>query len=318
MRAIVVTDLARGTVELVQRSAPRPGPGDLLVRVRAAGVNPVDWKLRSGTLGRLAGRFMPDVPGLDVAGVVEEAGLEAAGDPALAPGTRVLGMTRRGGGFAELALVHRTAAARIPDGLGFEEAAAIPVAGLTALQALRDLAALTAGQRLLCNGAAGGVGTFAVQLGRVLGARVTAVTSAGNAELVSSLGAERIIDYAREDFTQPPGEYQVILDAVANRTFSACAPRLTRGGVYITTLPGPANLAWVALSRLGLAGGKRAVIASVKPTGADLAYLARLAVEGKIRSVLDRVLPLAEAQSAFAQSRGGHVRGKLVLSLGAG
>ena len=151
MKAIVVTDRRTGSVELVERAAPRPGPDELLVRVNAAGVNPVDWKIRSGLLGRLAARLIPEVPGLDVAGVVEEAGPAALaqGGAAFAPGTPILGLARRGGTFAELAVVRLTAAARKPEGLSFESAAAIPVAGLTALQALRDLARLSAGQHLL-------------------------------------------------------------------------------------------------------------------------------------------------------------------------
>ena len=144
---------------------------------------------------------------------------------------------------------------------------------------------------------------------------MTAVTSARNAEMVSSLGAERVIDYGEEDFTRESDEYDVILDAVANRNFSACARRLAPRGVYITTLPTPINLVWTALSSLGLSGRKRSFIARVQPVGSDLAYLAGLASDGQVRPILDRVLPLDQAAAAFAESRAGHVRGKLVLSV---
>lgn len=320
MRAVIVTHRGTGRLESVERPAPRPGPGELLVRVVAAGVNPVDWKFRSGALGRLAARAMPEIPGVDVAGVVEEVGPgagAAVGEP-LARGTAVLGMTRRGGGYAELALVEQAAAARKPEGLGFTDAAAIPASGLTALQALRDGARLSSGQRLLVNGAAGGVGTFAVQLGRFLGAKVTAVTSARNEPMVRELGAERVIDYSREDFTRAADEYDVIFDAVANRTFQECARRLASNGVYITTLPGPANLLAVLRTRLGLAGGKRAIMVNVQAKGSDLAYLAELAAQGKVKPVVERTFLLAEAEAAVGASRGGHVRGKLVLEVGSG
>jgi NADPH:quinone reductase-like Zn-dependent oxidoreductase len=315
MRAIVVTDRSIAKLALVDRPAPRPRPGELLVRVRAAGVNPVDWKARSG----LPGRLVSEVPGLDIAGVVEEAQPSKGGAPEadFPRGTPVLGLTRQGGGYAELAVLPRTAAVRKPEELRFEDAAAIPCAGLTALLALRDQAKLRAGQRLLVNGAAGGVGTFAVQLGRALGATVTAVTSARNAELVASLGAERVIDYAKDDFTHLPDEYDVIFDAVAGRSFAACRGRLAPGGAYVTTLPGPADVGWAVASRVGVLGGQRAYVTNALHgvSRANLAYLARLAVEGRVKPVVERVLPLVNAAKAFAESRAGHVRGKLVLSL---
>jgi NADPH:quinone reductase-like Zn-dependent oxidoreductase len=319
MRAIVVTDRRTGRLEQVERPAPTPGKGELLVRVVAAGVNPVDWKMRSGVLGRLAARAMPEIPGIDVAGVVEVAG-PAANGPAgesVGVGTPVIGFTRRGGAFADLALVEQALATRKPEGLGFPEAAAIPIAGLTALQALRDRAKLSPGQKLLVNGASGGVGTFAIQLGRLFGARVTAVTSARNEAMVRELGAERVIDYQREDFTRGSEEYDVIFDAIGNRSFRDCAPRLTREGIYLTTLPGPANLLPLVKTRLGAKGKKRAILANVQPKSSDLAYLADLAAKGTVKPIVERILPLSEYEAAMAASRGGHVHGKLVLAVGA-
>lgn len=316
MKAIVVTDRVAGKLELTERSTPKPGRGDLLVRVHAASVNPVDWKMRSGVLGRLLARVMPEIPGLDVAGIVEAVGPSWLGATAFSVGTPVFGLTRHGGAYAELAILPEANSARIPEGLGFVDAAAIPVAGLTALQSLRDLAKLQSGQRLLVNGASGGVGTFAVQIGRFLGARVTAVTSTRNLEQVVGLGAERAIDYSKEDFTRHPDEYDVIFDTVANRRFSECAPRLARGGIYIATLPSATNVGWRVLTRLGLGGRKRVAMSSVKPSRADLAFLARLVTEGKVKPAVERSLPLAGAPEAVDESRGGHVRGKLVLAVG--
>ncbi len=318
MKAIVVTNRWTGTLTLSERPAPRPGPGELLVRVRAAGVNPVDWKMRSGLLGATVGRGLPEVPGIDVAGRIEAVGPRARPDDAnaFASGMRIVGFANRGGAWAELVVVARSRAARLPDEVGFVEAAAMPVAGLTALQALRNRAGLAAGARLLVNGASGGVGTFAVQLGRILGAHVTAVTSGPNADLVKRLGAERVVDYTREDFTRSPDQYDVILDAVASRTFAQCRPCLAPKGTYITTLPGGSNLAWSALARLGAAGGRQVVLASVQPESADLAYLAKLVAQGELRPTIEGELPLAEASDAVAQSRGGHVHGKLVLTVG--
>jgi NADPH:quinone reductase-like Zn-dependent oxidoreductase len=283
----------------------------------AASVNPVDWKMRSGVLGRLLAGVMPEIPGLDLAGVVEAIGPSQGGGGEFTEGMPVFGMTRRGGAFAELALVSENMAARKPDGLGFAEAAALPVAGLTALQSLRDLAKLRSGQRLLVNGASGGVGSFAVQIGRVLRARVTAVTSTRNIEWVVGLGAERVIDYSKEDFTRLADEYDVIFDAVASRRFGECSARLARAGAFITTVPSPKNMAWMALARAGLAGGKRVAMVNVAPKGADLAYLAALVAEGKLKPSIERTLPLDHAPEALDESRGGHVRGKLVLSINA-
>jgi len=342
MRAAVLTGY--GGVERLQlRQVPRPEPGSgqLLVRVRAAGVNPIDWKIRRGRLRLLLPARFPLVLGFEVAGEVEAVGPEV-GD--FAPGDEVFAMLdgRHGGGYAEYAVAGQAGAALKPEMLGWEEAAAMPVAALTALQALRDVAGLGPGQRLAVTGAAGGVGHLAVQLAAALGARVTAVAGPDHQEFVRRLGAERAVDYTREDFTaldeagdtgrsdgerqggahqgaadEEAGSFEVIFDAAGAYDFGVCEPALTPGGIYVTTQPGPAI--FLAILRAGLSrlvdrgSARRAATLRVKPRGEDLAVLADLVAAGRLRPAIDRVYPLAEVRDAHTASEAGHPRGKIVL-----
>jgi NADPH:quinone reductase-like Zn-dependent oxidoreductase len=290
MRAAVVTGYGGvERLELREIDPPEPGSGQLLVRVRAAGVNPIDWKIRRGGLRLLLPARFPLVLGFDVAGEVAAIGPEVAD---FEPGDPVYAMldSRHGGGYAEYAVVGEAAAAPKPEALDWEEAAAVPVAALTALQALRDRPGLRPGQRVAITGAAGGVGHFAVQLAAALGARVTAVAAPDRQDFVRQLGAERAVDYSREDFTtlgegaadgaepgsgsrpggpdddggrdgddpEDAGEggdagglYDVVFDAAGASSFAACEPALAAGGVYVTTNPGPAI--FLAQLRAGLA-----------------------------------------------------------------
>ena len=230
MRAVVINEYGPSEkLTLVDLNEPGPRPDEVLIRVRAAGVNPVDWKIRSGMLKLVLWLRFPFIPGFDISGDVEAVGSQVTrfkpGDPVYA----MLGPPR-GGGYAELAVAPESAVARKARSQSYIEAASMPVAGLTALQGLRDLGRLKPGQSVLINGASGGVGTFAVQISRALGARVTGVCGPKNVGLVRSLGAEMVLDYTKEDFTAPGKAYDVILDAVAKSSFANCRKGTRAGG----------------------------------------------------------------------------------------
>ena len=323
MRAIV----ARGhggpkvlRTEEVER--PEARGKKVLIEVRAAGVNPVDWRIRRGELRPLSFLLPHRVPGRDVAGVVVELGDEVRG---FEVGGRVFAMLdgASGGGYAEYAVAGEGAVAPMPENLSFEEAAGVPLAALTAVQAIRDALlevtrnaphACDTGQlerrRVLINGASGGVGTFAVQFAKISGAEVTAVCKAESAALARELGAAHVVDYKEEDFARHQERYDVIFDVVGNRSFGACKRALRPAGVYVTTEPGARNF----LSQVAtIPAHKKARVVLVKPSGEDLSLLKQLFEAGRLRVVLDSVYPLEEAAGAHAHGETGHTRGKIVL-----
>jgi NADPH:quinone reductase-like Zn-dependent oxidoreductase len=272
------------------------------IKVAAAGVNPADWRLRSGQF-RIAMRLrLPFVPGSDIAGVVEAVGAEVH---QFRPGDPVYAMTpaAQGGGYAERAIVAAEQVARAPQGISFAEAAGTPLVALTALQALRDKAQLRAGQRLLVYGASGGVGSFAVQIGKAMGAEVTAATSGRNRELVRGLSADEVLDYTRDDVAAARERYDVIFDAVNVLSFGKMRPALRPGGVMVSVNPIIEQLspAWLARFR----GGRRLRSLFVQPSSTDLAQLAQWIAAGQVRAVLDRTYPLAEAAAAHMYSASG-------------
>jgi NADPH:quinone reductase-like Zn-dependent oxidoreductase len=298
---------------------PEPGPGELRIRVRAAGVNPVDWKIRRGDLRLILRSKLPMILGGDVAGEVDAVGPGVSrfgpGDPVVA----LLDLARGGGGYAEFAVCPESAAARRPEAWSVEEAASVPIAGLTALQSLRDLGRLPegGGGSVLVNGASGGVGTFAIQIAKAMGARVVGTCSASNEGLVRGLGADEVIDYRLEDFTRRDDRFDVVLDASARSSFGRSSRVLKPGGAYVSTLPSPGLFAWKgALPVLRLLGNrKRAHFVLVSALGEDLAFLGRLGDEGRLRPVIDRVFPLEEVRQAHERSETGHPAGKVVLRI---
>jgi NADPH:quinone reductase-like Zn-dependent oxidoreductase len=226
------------------------------------------------------------------------------------------------GGYAGYAVVGEDATSTMPESLSYEEAAAVPLAALTAVQALRGALrdastphACDTGEnerrRVLVNGASGGVGTFAVQLTRVFGAEVVGVSSARNAGLVRELGADCVVDYAEEDFTLHRERYDVVFDVVGNEGFTSCRKALKTGGIYVSTEPRPRNFLWQLLTFPGENRKGRAVI--VRPSGRDLSLLKYLFEAGKLRVVLDRVYPLEDVAEAHSYGASGRARGKLVL-----
>jgi NADPH:quinone reductase-like Zn-dependent oxidoreductase len=288
---------------------PAPRAGEVLVAVRAASVNPVDWKVRRGDMRALSGK-PPKILGTDFAGTVAALG---AGVTGLAAGTAVIGTTRmmlRGqGSHAERVAVAAKRVAPVPAGLGFEEAAALPVAGLTALNGLRRCGDL-AGRAVVVVGATGGVGHLALQIARARGARVTAVCSGRNAERARTLGAEEVLDYREVDFTRGGRRWDVVFDT-HGIGFGDAARALADRGIYATTLAGPAEVVRHLWRRI--AGGRQVALANLRDRREDYAELARLVASGAVRPVVARVFPLEQAAEAFAAQEAGGTVGKVVI-----
>ncbi len=325
MKAIVQDTYGSPDVlELRDIDRPEIRDGEALIRVRAAGVNPADWAIMGGLpyIARpVYGLRKPKnaVRGTDVAGTVEAVG---AGAGRLQPGDEVFGWCGGlGGAFAEYASVSEDALAPKPANLSFEEAAAVPMAGFVALQALRDHGNVRAGQKVLINGASGGIGTFAVQIAKAFGAEVTGVCSARNVDMVRSIGADHVIDYTSEDFTRKDRRYDFILDNVANHSLSDLRRALTPTGTLVPNGGGFDNH-WFA-------NGDRVIGAHVlnrfvshrlrpflvSPNLEDLAVLKELIEAGKVAPVMDRTYPLSEVPEAIGHVGGGHARGKVVITV---
>jgi len=322
MRAIIQTGYGTADV-LALREVERPVIGDdgVLVRVSASSVNAQDWHLLRGQPA--VTRLMPGfglrrprrpVPGVDVAGVVEAVG---PGVPDLRPGDEVFGA--RVGAFAEYVAGGERHFVRKPAGLSFEQAAAIPVAAITSLQALRDHGDVRAGQRVLVLGAGGGVGSFAVQLARALGAHVTAATSTAKVEMVRSIGAEEVIDYTVEDVTRSRRRFELILDVGGYASLGDLDRSLTPDGRVV--LIGAGNVSSV-VTRLAAAKlrsrlrGQRMVFFIARVRRDDLLAIAALVEAGKVTPVVDRVFPLAQAGEAVQRLGTGQAAGKVVIAVG--
>jgi NADPH:quinone reductase-like Zn-dependent oxidoreductase len=314
MRAAIIAHYGPPNVFEI-RDVPQPevAPGKVLVRVHAASVNPVDWRIRNGSLRFVLPVRLPLVLGYDIAGVVVEVG---PGVSEFKPGDEVfayLDSFLRGGGYAELALASRRVLAPKPGSLSFVEAAAVPLAATTALQALRDYGQIHSQSHVLVNGASGGVGTFAIQIAKMFGAEVTGVCGPSNVELVQQLGADRVVDYTKTDFTQEGRQYDIVLDAVAKSSYTACRRVLKPKGHYISTLPSPKQ--FLDLGLTWLLGGLRSHTFFARPDGSDLRHLKELIESGKVRPVIDRTFPLEEVAKAHELSQAGHARGKIVLEV---
>jgi NADPH:quinone reductase-like Zn-dependent oxidoreductase len=303
MKAAVYAKTNSGKVlRIVEVPTPIPKDREVLLKVRAASVNPLDWRLKKRR------------PGMDVAGEVVAAGKHVK---QFKPGDAVFGTCQ--GAFAEYACASEAALLSKPENLTFEQAASVPIAGLTALQGLRDHGELQPGQTVLINGAAGGVGTFAVQIAKSLGAKVTGVCSARNMEMVRSLGADLVIDYGEEDFTQSGRYYDVLLDNAGNHPLLALRRVLTPRGRCV--LAGAPKETWPAVARIlkalawppFLPRKFRFFIAKLRK--ADLAALCELMKSGKITPAIDRRYPLSSTADAIAYLEQGHARAKVVVSL---
>ena len=322
MRAIVRDTYGFGALELRELDKPLPQDDEVLVRIRASSVNQAEWYAVAGRpyVGRLQmGLRKPKQNrlGVDFAGTVEAVGRDVT---AFRPGDEVFG--GRDGAYADYVCVREARAiVTKPANVTFEEAAAVPVAGLTALQGLRDKGQIRAGQQVLFNGACGGVGTFAVQIAKSFGAEVTAVCSPRNVELVQSLGADHVVDYTQEDFTRSERHYDLVLDVAGSRSWReltrVLAPAATVvlvGGPKANRLFGPLGHV-IRLSLAALVSRRKAVFFIAKFDRADLETLRGLLESGQVKPVVDRRFELAAIADAFEYLGEGHARGKIVVAL---
>ncbi len=324
MKAMVYENYGPPEVlEVRELDVPTLAPSEVLVRVMASALNPYDRHLMRGDpfLVRLAkGLRRPrrvTVPGADLAGIVQRVGPAVtqfrAGDEAFA---LVLG-----GGLAEYAIVAADRLAPKPRNLTWEQAAAVPVAGLAALQALRDLGRIESGHRVLVNGASGGIGSFAVQLAKWFGAEVTGVYSTRNAALVQSMGADHVIDYSAHDFTTGSNRYDLILDTVGNRPLLECRRVLTPKGTFVTVGGGGGRFLGQAGQQLRTAMlspfvHQRMVSLSLAASAEDLRFLGELIENGDVTPLIDRVFPFEETAQAMRYLESGHAKGKTVVMVG--
>lgn len=314
MKAIVINSYGSSDVlELASVDIPKVKRKQLLVEVKAAGVNPLDWKIRKGMMKFITGRKFPKILGSDIAGIVKEIGRDVThfkiGDEVFA----MVNVMFNKGGYAEYAVVNEKYSCIKPDNLSFIEAAGVPGSAITALQILRSKVKLKENQHILINGASGGVGTFAVQIAKVLGARVTGVCSGNNVKLVSSLGADLVIDYTKNDFIEGTERYDIIFDTVGNKEFADCKRVLSPSGTYITIVP---NVRKVLLSFLtSILPGKKCNFVSVIPRAEDLLWLKENIEKENIRVVMDKIYPLEKAKEAQEYLETGHARGKVVLRI---
>jgi len=317
MNAVVQTDYGTADVmELREVEKPTPGDGEVLVRVLAA-------SLAAGEYFGMRGKPFPIrmyigfpkpkkdfVVGLDCAGVVESVGKDVT---RFQPGDEVYGECR--GSCAEYAVAKEGGLAPKPANLSFEQAAAVPTSACTALQGLRDHGKVRPGQKVLINGASGGVGPFAVQIAKALGAEVTGVCSTRNVEMVRSIGADHVIDYTKEDFTKAGARYDVIMDNVGSHSLSATRRALTPTGVHIPS-SGHAGMGWViAASLAGIFVRQQGSPFVASTTSKDLATLSEFIEAGKVTPVIDRTYPLSHAPEAFRYLDEGHARGKVVITV---
>ncbi|MDP1922315.1 MAG: NAD(P)-dependent alcohol dehydrogenase [Myxococcales bacterium] len=313
MKAIIYDRYgAPDVLELRELAPPVAAGGEVLVRVRAAALNPKDSLIRKGKFKAASGPTFPKLLGYDVAGVVEALG---AGITKLRIGDEVFGMRNgfTGGTVAELVTLQETELCLKPVALTFEEAAALPLTSLTALQALRDLGGVGPGARVLIHGASGGVGVVAVQLAKALGATVTTTCSEKNLEFVRSLGADETLDYTKETGLEPGRDWSCVFDVFGNRRFSTAKASLGPRGVYVSTVPSVRSVfddlrtRWLPF--------KKSRLVVVKSNTTDLEALCGFVERGQLKPIIDRVVPLAETAAGQAHVETKRARGKVVISV---
>ena len=320
MKAIVYTKYGSPDVlQFKEVEKPAPKEGQILVKVYAASANPLDWHFLRGSpfLARLAGGLRkPKDPrlGADFAGRVEAVGANVT---QFQPGDEVFGAST--GAFAEFICVAEIEVALKPANLSFEEAAAVPVAATTALQGLRGYGQIHSGQKVLVNGASGGVGTFAVQIAKSFGTEVTGVCSTRNLDMVRSIGSDHVIDYTREDFTRTGQHYDLIYDAVGNRSVSAYRRALNPGGTCVvagfTSLPRLFEHMLLGPLRSKIGDKKVGLMGTAQIKQQDLVSLRELLEAGKVTPVIDRRYPLHETAEAIRYQEAKHARGKVVITV---
>lgn len=319
MKAIVYTKYGSPDVlQLKDVEKPSPKDDEVLIKIYAASVNAYDWHFLTADIFLIrfmgGGLFKPKDTrlGADVAGRIEKIGRNVK---QFKPGDEVFGMVK--GAFAEYTCTSENALALKPINASFDQAAALPMAAITALQGLRDEGQIRAGQKVLINGASGGVGTFAVQIAKSFSAEVTAVCSTRNLEQARSIGADYVIDYTKENFTKKDQQYDLVLAANGYHSLSAYKRALTPKGIYVMTGGTMAQIFQSMLfsSVMSEKDGRKMGGVSAKPNQTDLVYLKELYEAGKVRSVIDRRYPLSEAAEALRYLGDGHARGKILITM---
>ena len=283
--------------------------GEVLVKVYAVSVNPVDVVIRKNRIMSFFVNRGSKITGSDLSGKIVSVGKTVV---SMKNGDDVFGF-KQGGTTAEYVAIPENKVAIKPINMTFEEAAAVPLAALTALQALRDKGNICSGQSVLVNGASGGVGTYAVQIAKSFGTDVTGVSSTKNLELIKSLGADKVIDYTKEDFTRTNQRYDIILDAVAKSSFSKCKKILNKGGIFISTRLSPLLLIQVVSTVLF--GSKKAKTMFVNSNTKDLEIIGKLVKEGKVKSVVEQSYPMNKTSEAHLHIENGHTIGKVVITI---
>jgi NADPH:quinone reductase-like Zn-dependent oxidoreductase len=286
----------------VEMRRPTPGANEVLIKIQAASVNPVDWKLRAGYMKDFIPLTFPSTLGWDVSGTVEEAGVDVT---RFKRGDEVYALLE-GGGYAEYAVARETVVALKPRTLDHIQAAAVPVAGLTAWQALFEVAQLSAGQKVLIHAAAGGVGNFAVQFAKARGAYAIGTASSKNQAFLRELGVDKAVDYQKVRFEDVLRDVDAVLDTIGGDTLERSFKVLKKGGVLVSLVQPPSP---ESATKYGV----RALFYGAHASSSDLAEIAKLIDDGKARPVVETVLPLTEARRAHELSQSGHTRGKIVL-----
>jgi NADPH:quinone reductase-like Zn-dependent oxidoreductase len=318
MKAIVYTKYGPPDVlQLKEVEKPTPKDNEVLIKIHASTVTPMDWRFRNGKT--LIARFMTGlikpktsyhILGVEFSGEIEAVGRDVK---RFKQGDQVYGGGPPSGAHAEYVCIPEEKVGIKPSNMTFEEAAGVTFAGTTALKFLREKGNIQEGQKVLINGASGGVGTFAVQLAKYFGADVTGVCSTSNLEMVQSLGVDKVIDYTKEDFTKTGRTYDIIFDAVGKRSFSQCKGSLNRGGIYLSTVATiPLLLQMLWTSKIG---DKKAVFALLPFVPEDLIFLKDAIEAGKIRTVIDRTYPFSEIAEAHRYAEKGHAKGKVVITV---
>lgn len=303
MKTVLIREYgSNDVVEVTDVLRPEPGAGEVLVKVHAAGVNPIDWKIRGGA-GERMGMTLPIRLGSELVGTIETCG---AGVSQFQKGDAVFGMVPSGG-FSQYAVIKADHLVLKPKNLSFVEAAAIPLAGTTAWQALFDEAKLLAGQRLLITNSSGGVGSLAIQFAKARGAHITAVASGRNEKFVRNLGADHFIDYNREAFEDIATDMDVVLDTMGGEVYHRALRTLKKGGKMITVVAFPKDEA----ERYGVSAKRSFTV----PNAESLSEIARLVEAGEVTPHVDRVLAFADVRDALAISEAGRTRGKIVLTV---
>jgi NADPH:quinone reductase-like Zn-dependent oxidoreductase len=294
---------AGGTLSVQQMPVPQPGVGEVLIKVRAAGVNPVDWKIAGGRVGQVAGT--------DVAGVIDTLGEGVIGWKV---GEPVLGFARQSGSYAEYAVVPVNSLAHKPRSMSYEQAAGVPITGETAYRALHEAGQLQKGQTVLIHGAAGGVGSAAVQIAKAAGAHVIGTASAGNLDFLKSIGVDQVIDYNAQKFEDVVKDVDLVLNTATADTNARSIGVVRQGGTLVSIVGTPDAAACEA-AKIRCARPDRTIGAS---NAELLARVLELAEAGKFKVFVEEVYPMADAARAWDKSRGGHVRGKLIIQVSPG